>query len=421
MSDITFGTFGTTVVAIGARPERRPEAAKALEKAGFAYQPAVGFHELPVGTHPLDAMVRIEYAADLLAASGIGGLGIDPYLTSVFERQAREHPALARTGHAHAQPGPLAPAPTVARPARRPHIPADPDTAIDITPTYLAGREHTDRVFDRLVEQWAWGRSTSHELGQTFAWSPDHRFRLGDGQLDPGARWRIAAAKEPLGPPEWQAAFSEEVPPEIIMAVTEELARTGSSTDWTGEAHPALQTPADRQALIRTLRDAGWRSTYKQGVLDLEAPDELARVQVRLDPPGDPLDLMAHPHLYVEIGPRGNGGYPPYWQAMFTTAAPAVIVDALARALTDPAPLKRDRDWMDEDLLAHLGQGLEDEPAPAETHNEDQTVDHAANSSADGTTRAAAARARTVTAAPRQEACGGAEGPEPGGPHPRGR
>ncbi|MFI9162267.1 hypothetical protein [Kitasatospora aureofaciens] len=43
-------------------------------------------------------MVRIEYAADLLAASGIGDFGIDPYLTSLFERQAREHPALAQPG-----------------------------------------------------------------------------------------------------------------------------------------------------------------------------------------------------------------------------------------------------------------------------------------------------------------------------------
>nr|BEK67582.1 hypothetical protein KPHV_48090 [Kitasatospora purpeofusca] len=151
------------------------------------------------------------------------------------------------------------------------------------------------------------------------------------------------------------AGFSTETPPEIIMAVTDVLARAGDSTDWTGETHPALQQPTDRRTLIRTLTDAGWRSTYRGGVLDLEAPDELARLQVRLDPPGDPGDLMAHPHLYVEIGPRGSGGYPPYWQAMVTTNAPAVVVDALAQILTDPTPLQRDRDWMNEELLAHLG------------------------------------------------------------------
>lgn len=166
------------------------------------------------------------------------------------------------------------------------------------------------------------------------------------------------------------AGFSTETPPEIIMAVTDVLARTGSTPDWTGESHPALQQPTDRRTLIRTLTDAGWRSTYRAGVLDLEAPDELARVQLRLDPPGDPDDLMAHPHLYVEIGPRGSGGYPPYWQAMATTNAPTVVVDALAQALTDPTPLQRDRDWMDEELLARLGHRTEADPANVSLYTE---------------------------------------------------
>ncbi len=166
------------------------------------------------------------------------------------------------------------------------------------------------------------------------------------------------------------AGFSTETPPEIIMAVTEELARTGSRIDWTGETHPALQPPSDRRTLIRTLVDAGWRSTYRAGVLDLEARDELARVQIRLDPPGNPQDLMARPHLYVEIGPRGSGGHPPYWQAMATTNTPTVVVDALARALTDTAPLQRDRDWMDEELLAHLGHRTDAGPANTSPYTE---------------------------------------------------
>ncbi|MEV0188481.1 DUF317 domain-containing protein [Kitasatospora purpeofusca] len=230
---------------------------------------------------------------------------------------------------------------------------------IDVTPRYLAGRDYSNQVFDQLVTRWGWRRADATELSQTFGWSPDHRFRLGAGQLDPGAWWRIAAAKEPLGPPEWQAGFSQETPPEIVLAVTEELARTGTAIDWTGESHPALKAPTDRRTLIHTLLDAGWRSTYRDGRLDLEAPDHLARVQIRIDPHGDPLDLMSQPHLYVEVGPRDTGGYPPYWQAMLTTTAPTVVVDALAQALTDPTPLQRDRDWMDEELLAHLGHTVD--------------------------------------------------------------
>ncbi|MFJ6137526.1 DUF317 domain-containing protein [Kitasatospora sp. NPDC092286] len=221
---------------------------------------------------------------------------------------------------------------------RRTDIPADPDTLIDVAPAYLAGRSYANQVFERLTGEWAWGHSTATELSWSFAWSPDHRFRLVDGQLDPGAWWHIAAARDPLGPPQWQAGFSKETPPEFVTAVAEELARTGSGIDWTGEGHPALKAPTDRRALIRILQDAGWRSTYRNGELDLEAPDRLARVQIRIDPPGDALDLMSRPHLYVEIGPRDNGRYPTYWQAMATTGTPTAAVDAIALALTDPTP-----------------------------------------------------------------------------------
>ncbi|MGW2397065.1 DUF317 domain-containing protein [Kitasatospora sp. NPDC001664] len=262
-------------------------------------------------------------------------------------------------------PAPPLPAPAADSPRGTPI----PDTTIDVTPAYLAGTHHSNRVFDRLVQQ-GWGRSTDDDLGQGFAWSPNHRFRIADGQLDPGAAWRITAAPEPLGTPTWMTGFSTETPPEIIMAVTDVLARTGDTIDWTGETHPALQQPTDRRTLICTLTDAGWRSTYRAGVLDLEAPDELARVQVRLDPPGDPDDLMAHPHLYVEIGPRGSGGYPPYWQAMATTNTPTIVVDALAQALTDTAPLQRDRDWMDEELLARLGRRTDAGPANVSLYTE---------------------------------------------------
>ncbi|MFE4514065.1 DUF317 domain-containing protein [Kitasatospora sp. NPDC056783] len=200
-------------------------------------------------------------------------------------------------------------------------------------------------------------------LSQSFAWSPDHRVRLADGQLDPGAWWHIAASREPLASPQWQLAFSKQAPSEFVAAVAEELARTGSGVDWTGEGHPALKAPTDRRTMIRTLQDAGWRSTYHDGLLDLEAPDRLARAQIRIDPPGDALDLMVRPHLYVEIGPRGNGGEPPFWQAMATTGTPTIVVDALARALTDPTPLKRNRDWLHEELLEHLGeQATSDSP-----------------------------------------------------------
>ncbi|GJF32671.1 hypothetical protein KNE206_53710 [Kitasatospora sp. NE20-6] len=105
---VSFGAFGTTVVAIGARPGRDPEAARLLAKAGFVYNEEIGLHELPADTHPLDAMLRVEDAADLLTAAGAQDLGADPGLTWWFEQQSRTAAARATTIRATPPPAPPA-------------------------------------------------------------------------------------------------------------------------------------------------------------------------------------------------------------------------------------------------------------------------------------------------------------------------
>ncbi|MFJ6620028.1 hypothetical protein ACIQOW_20945 [Kitasatospora sp. NPDC091335] len=100
-------TFGTTVVAIGGSPNRHSDAACQLEQADFAYLPDLGIHELPAGTHPEDALLRIEYAADLLAAAGHTNLGIDPDLTRWLERQARQTAARAQSTRCTPPPHPM--------------------------------------------------------------------------------------------------------------------------------------------------------------------------------------------------------------------------------------------------------------------------------------------------------------------------
>ncbi|MER7701656.1 hypothetical protein ABTX81_01980 [Kitasatospora sp. NPDC097605] len=122
MADITFGTFGTTVVAIGGSPNRRPDAARRLEQAGFTYLPDLGMHELPTDTHPEDALLRIEYAADLLAAAGHTNLGIDPDLTWWLERQARQSAARAQTTRCTPPTSPMTDTP------RSPGEPTSPQT-----------------------------------------------------------------------------------------------------------------------------------------------------------------------------------------------------------------------------------------------------------------------------------------------------
>nr|WP_267884961.1 DUF317 domain-containing protein [Kitasatospora phosalacinea] len=208
----------------------------------------------------------------------------------------------------------------------------------------------------RHVLAFHWQHDHNQVLGQSFTSSPDHRFRIASGQLDPGARWRITAAHEPLGPPQWMAGFSENTPEELVTAVTESLIVALPDTDWTGEHHPALkegQFAGD--AALNALVAAGWREGAPVGgVRRVESPDYLARASLRRN--SDPLDLMGHCALAIEAGPENAGE--PYWQALFTAGTPALVTDAFVRALTDPAPLRRDGDGMDERLLAHAGLAM---------------------------------------------------------------
>ncbi|GAA2092188.1 hypothetical protein GCM10009759_17660 [Kitasatospora saccharophila] len=203
--------------------------------------------------------------------------------------------------------------------------------------------------FDWLISERAWEYSDSRSLGSHLFWSPDHRFWLGEVLSGPEVSWRFTAVREPLGPAAWMVRLSAQTPTEVLADLADQLALA----DRSDEEHPALQQPADRRSLLDILGDAGWHSVYRNGALEMESPDLLARVRVRVDPPGDPLDLD-NPHIHVEVGPRGRGGQPPYWQADVSTGTPTVITDELARFLTAPGPVTRDKRWMDERLLAEL-------------------------------------------------------------------
>ncbi|MET8623752.1 DUF317 domain-containing protein [Kitasatospora sp. NPDC004669] len=202
-----------------------------------------------------------------------------------------------------------------------------------------------------LIKEWSWGHDYNYELQQGFAWSPCHRFRIGYYQIDPGASWRIAAAREPLAVPEWMAGFSRDTPAELIAATVQTLRHETREVDWTGDAHPAFQPPHGRDDITNALRQAGWSHHQDaDGVKHFESSDGLARATLR--PNAGPLDLMGRCNLAIEAGPADAGI--PWWQALFTTGTPSVVTDAFTQALTDPAPLTRDPDWMDEELLQHV-------------------------------------------------------------------
>ncbi|WP_158715134.1 DUF317 domain-containing protein [Kitasatospora phosalacinea] len=257
-------------------------------------------------------------------------------------------------------------------------------------PAYLAGPDPDLLPFDWLASDCAWRSSDSRDLGSYLTWSPDHRFWLGEVRSGPEVWWRISAVREPLGPTAWMVSLSPQTPTEIVSDLMDKITYfTRSGSLWPGPVHAALRPPADRRYLLGVLGDANWRSVYRDGALEVESPDRLARVRVRVDPPGDPLDLD-DPHIRIEVGPRGRGGQSPYWQARVSAGAPTVITDALADALTSTRSVTRERRWMDERLLADLEQL--DPPAP------EQPAQVSAPPAATTTTaqRVAAAASRTT-------------------------
>ncbi|MFJ4676846.1 DUF317 domain-containing protein [Kitasatospora sp. NPDC088783] len=273
-------------------------------------------------------------------------------------------------------------------------------------PAYLAGPDPDFQPFEWLTSEWAWRHSDSRELGSYLVWSPDHRFWLGEALTDSGAWWRIAVQREPLGPTAWMVSLSAQTPTEVVADLADQLALAGSSTAARfGEEHPVLRPAADRRSLLGVLSGAGWRSVYRDGALEVESPDHLARVRVRVDPPGDPLDLD-DPHIHVEVGPRGRGGQAPYWQAKVSTGAPDVVTDSLARFLTAPGPVTRDKRWVDERLLAHLelpDPPMPEQPASRSTQHATTTAQRVA-AAASRTTRQILAAAAAGSAAPAAEA-----------------
>ncbi|QKW20649.1 DUF317 domain-containing protein [Kitasatospora sp. NA04385] len=258
-------------------------------------------------------------------------------------------------------------------------IAADPDSDphLDIAARHLAGPGGPSDPVARHVLGLHWLHNHNYALGQTFTSSPDHRIRIASGQLDPGARWRVSAAREPLGPPQWMVALSQGTPEEFITAITESLIVARPGTDWTGEVHPALKEGQfNGDAALDALVAAGWREREQtSGVRRVESPDHLARAVLR--PNADPLDLMGHCALAIEAGPADAGE--PYWQALFTSDVPELVTSAFVRALTDPAPLRRDPERMDKHLLAHAGYTMtEDGPVPLPPAYTDHDLDLAA-------------------------------------------
>nr|WP_119612430.1 DUF317 domain-containing protein [Streptomyces acidiscabies] len=184
-----------------------------------------------------------------------------------------------------------------------------------VEPRHLAGGGDLRHVTEFLRACGWKDRAPRRRTGLIILESPDRTIRIGyDPHTEPGG-WTVSA--RPTGQEAWQATFSHQTPVEVIAGLTDTLTLPRS-------AHaPNVWAP---------LEEAGWergRSRHHTMV----SPDRGAFVTFHTASPGGPSHWRA--------GARNEHGRA--WDALFTTATPLYLVQAVTPALADPRPVMRPR------------------------------------------------------------------------------
>ncbi|MFE2498411.1 DUF317 domain-containing protein [Streptomyces scopuliridis] len=212
----------------------------------------------------------------------------------------------------------------------------DPYQEVLVSPMYLAGSNGTGDAGFAPVAHWP-----HHYLDegpcQLLVTSPDQRIRIGwfgdDFEL-----WKITAAKEAVSAPRWTATFNHVTPAEIVAGLTTALAHDYAEADAYEGNGRFLASPSLRWAdAVRPLTDAGWTRDggAERGTVEIIAPDGQAGVLIdnRLsDWDDETVTLWA-----------GPPGWDTRAEADFTARTPSHLIAATAAAMTDPAPVMRER------------------------------------------------------------------------------
>ncbi|MFJ7096778.1 DUF317 domain-containing protein [Streptomyces mirabilis] len=223
-----------------------------------------------------------------------------------------------------------------------------------VSPMYLAGSNGTGDAGFAPVAHWP-----HHHLDegpcQLLVTSPDQRIRIGwfgdDFDL-----WKITAAEDAVSAPRWTATFNHVTPAEIVAGLTTALAHDYAEADGNGRflANPSLYW-ADA---VRPLTDAGWArdGAAERGTVEIIAPDGQAGVLI-----DNRLSDWDDETVTLWAGPPGSGTRA---EAVFTARTPSHLIAATATAMTDPAPVIRERHQVDRKVehlvtVTHVGP-----PAP---------------------------------------------------------
>jgi hypothetical protein len=215
-------------------------------------------------------------------------------------------------------------------------MPSHPlDGDIHVTPLYLAGSTTIgDPALQPLLDHGF--TAQDDDLANVYVSSPDQRVRLGFLPEGPdNTLWKVAAHRDPFGPPDWLATFDASTPTELVTAFTSALATAYAETPDTLLTAPLR--PAENGFL--PLEDAGWkRGDYRPATL-LTAPDGLAGLTYRKGVLDRHAELHRDQNRWLLWG--GQDGYSSRWYATFTTAVPVDLIAAATTRLADPSPVLR--------------------------------------------------------------------------------
>ncbi|KND38310.1 SPDY domain-containing protein [Streptomyces acidiscabies] len=205
-----------------------------------------------------------------------------------------------------------------------------------VSPRYLAGSNGSGEAGFDPVAHWP-----HHYLDegpcQLLVTSPDQRIRIGwfgdDFEL-----WKISAAQEAVSAPRWTATFNHVTPAEVVAGLTTALANDYAEADaYEGNGRFLAKPSLYWADAVRPLIDAGWTRDggAERGTIEIVAPDGQAGVLI-----DNRLSGWDDEAVTLWAGPPGWGTRA---EAVFTARTPFHLIAATAAAMTDSAPVIRER------------------------------------------------------------------------------
>ncbi|MFH8295054.1 DUF317 domain-containing protein [Streptomyces sp. NPDC018059] len=206
-----------------------------------------------------------------------------------------------------------------------------------IAPRYLAGPDTAAAAaVGRLLHAAGW-RERAVQGGSGYRTADGRREALFTpegacrGDFDTPLSWRFTARTAPGEPARWSAAFSPTTPPELVAAFAATLA-DDAADPGTGGPH-YLRPPLAPLEATGALAEAGWIRDLGADI-DWYAPT----MQAAVVGDHDPSSVDAKAWLFAA---RRFTDLTVLWHALATSATPGHLIDALCRALADPAPVAR--------------------------------------------------------------------------------